>query len=60
MGRIVIEFGTPNAKNKARESKHLLIVAIEEAILKLKNADVKIFGESEFTVYFTFKEEATT
>lgn len=62
MGKIVVEFGTPNAKEKLRDWKSTVIKAIEEAIRNITNPNqvsdkkVGIFADGEFSVYFTFEK----
>lgn len=57
MGRIVVEFYSPNAKTRAQDWKKEIIEDITAAILKLESNGAKLFTEQELTVYFTFQEE---
>ena len=57
MGRIVIEFGTPNAKVRARDWKKEIAEAVTAAVLNLKSNDTRLFTEQEFSVYYTFHDK---
>lgn len=56
-GHLVVEFYSPNAQTKARDWKKELIEAVTIAILNTKTTNnVKLFGEAEVSVYFTFDD----
>ncbi len=51
MARIIVEFyQSPDTLRKARSERKAIVEAIEKAI-----AELKIFKEDEYSVYFTFE-----
>jgi hypothetical protein len=58
LGKIVVEFYSPNTKERARDWKKELIEAITKAIGSIKKVDTTfpVFKDSEFSVYFTFED----
>jgi len=71
MTSIIIEFASPNAKEKARSWRKEIVEVIEEAILNLmvkvpenkpQPKDFKripLFKTEDFSVYMTFKPKET-
>lgn len=51
----MIEFGTPNAKTKARDWRREIIEKLEKTMSEIGNKDApRLFNSGEYSVYMTF------
>lgn len=58
MPTVIIEFGTPNANQKALDWRKEIVEALEKAMADVGNPDSKVsrlFKNSEYSVYMTFE-----
>ena len=57
MTKIVIEFGTPNARKKAGDWRKEIVDAVEKTMAEIGHPEkTPVFSPSEYSVYMTFEE----